>query len=85
MQNIHYKINRKDRCVRIRIDICLIQNIIEDEFEVFLLCKRFRKKGDFFVVPLRSNLLGILKVYQLDDRTLVAKLDDVQAKCVLLP
>ena len=85
VQNIHYKINRKDSCVRIRDDICLIQNIIEDEFEVFLVCKRFRKKEDFFVVPLRSSLLGILKISQLDDRTFVAKLDDVQAKCVLLP
>ena len=85
VQNIHYKINRKDSCVRIRDDMCLIQNIIEDELEVFLLCKRFRKKGDFFVVPLRSSLLGILKVSQLDDRLFVAKLDDVQAKCVLLP
>ena len=70
--------------MRIRDDICLIQNIIEDEFEVFLVCKRFRKKEDFFVGPLRSSLLGILKVSQLDDRTFVAKLD-VKAKCVSLP
>lgn len=71
---MYHKINIKDSCVRIRDNVCVIQTIVQDESDVFFVCKEFRKKEDFFIVPLRSSRLGILKVSQLDDRIIVTKL-----------
>lgn len=84
-ENNVFKLNQKDSCVRIRGNICLLQNLVHDESEVYIVYKKFTHVEDFFTVPLQSSLLGILKVSQTSDRIYTAKLSDVQAKCVLLP
>lgn len=84
-ENNVYKLNQKDSCVRINGNTCLVQNLVDDESQVYVVYKKFRHTEDFFSVPLHLSLLGIQKVYHISDRIYTAKLEDIQAKCVLLP
>lgn len=79
------KLNKKDSCVRIGGDICLLQNIIVDDNDVYIVYKRFQTSENFFTSPLQSSLLGIVVVGGLHDDVMSIKLSAIEAKCVLLP
>lgn len=79
------KLNKKDGCVRIGGDICLLQNIIVDDNDVYIVYKRFQTSENFFTSPLQSSLLGIVVVGGLHDDVMSVKLSGIEAKCVLLP
>lgn len=84
-KDVVLKLNKKDGCVRFGGDICLLQNIIVDDNDVYIVYKRFQTSENFFTSPLRSSLLGIVVLGGLHDDVMSVKLSDIEAKCVLLP
>ena len=79
------KLNSKDSCVRVFDTIGLVRNIVSLDSEIFIVYVQFSKVSSFFDTPLSSSLLGIHKVSDLGVQLQVAKLSDIQSKCVLIP
>ena len=79
------KLNSKDSCVRISDAVGLVQNIVTYESEIYIVYYSFRRSSSFFETPLSSSLLGIHRVSALGTNLQVAKLCEIQSKCVLFP
>ena len=80
-----FKLNFKDSCVRVGDKVGLIRNIVSHESDNYIVYVEFRRTRDFFETPLSSSLLGIHRVSDIGVQLHVAKLPDIQSKCVLLP
>lgn len=65
--------------------ICIVQNIVQSNGEIILLYNRYRQESDFFNVPLSSMTLGIKNVSALGNTLREAKLEEIEAKCYLIP
>lgn len=81
------KLNVKDSCVRLNGSISIVKNIVQDDNdqELYIVYKSFKKIENFFTSPLDSSLLGIVLVSELENEFRSAKLSSVETKCVLLP
>lgn len=81
------KLNVKDSCVRLNGGISIVKNIVQDDNdqEVFIVYKSFKKRENLFTSPLDSSLLGIVLVSELENEFRSAKLSLVEANSVLLP
>ena len=76
----------KDSSVRILGEFCILKNIIlSEEGQISVVYQSFQTVEIFFTVPLESKLLGIVKVSNLNENLKIAKLADIEAKCVILP
>lgn len=84
-RNFTIRLNKKDSCVQIGGKICIVQNIVQNNGEIILLYNRYRQESDFFNVPLSSMTLGIKNVSALGNTLREAKLEDIEAKCYLIP
>ena len=80
-----FKLNCKDSCVRIGDNIGLIQNIVSHESDCYIVYVQFERTRNFFETPLSSSLLGIHRVSDVGVQLHVAKVSEIQSKCVLLP
>lgn len=80
-----FKLNFKDSCVRVGDKVGLIRNIVSHELENYIVYVEFGRTRDFFDTPLSSSSLGIHRVSDVGTQLHVAKLSDIQSKCVLLP
>ena len=80
-----FQLNCKDSCVRVRGKIGLIRNIVSHESDNYIVYVEFERTRDFFETPLSSSLLGIHRVSDLGVQLHIAKLSEIQSKCVLLP
>lgn len=58
---------------------------MQNNGEIILLYNRYRQESDFFNVPLSSMTLGIKNVSALGNTLREAKLEDIEAKCYLIP
>lgn len=56
------KLNVKDSCVRLNGSISIVKNIVQDDNdqELYIVYKSFKKIENFFTSPLDSSLLGIV-------------------------
>lgn len=80
------KTNFKDSCVRIQGKFSLVKNIVlSSEGEIYIVYQCFQETDNFFTSPLESKLLGIVTVPNYEDIVQVAKLAEVEAKCVIFP
>ena len=74
-------------CVQIDNKFYLIHNILafETRDENMRVTERFLRASNFFVYPLRSSLLGIVKASSLSNQLEIAYISQVQKKYTLLP
>lgn len=80
------KVNKRDSCFRTKADevVCL-QNIILQDRQVILVGFLFQNYDDVYEYPLRSSILGIVKVSNLEKQRVFFHLEQVEAKCWLIP
>jgi hypothetical protein len=84
--NVKLKIGHKDSCFRtFEGNIFVLVNIIKRGNSVLLIGNKFHKIEDSFTYPLPSSTLGIVKVSHLDDVRHIISVENVQAKCWLMP
>jgi len=75
----------KDSCfVTTSRKIVLLQNIVRQGKRIFFRGLAFRQQTDVYVYPMRSSLLGIVKVWELNDIVESFPLDSVFGKCWLM-
>lgn len=61
-----------------------MKNIVKLEGDISILYQKFQKETNFFDVPLPSRSLGIKEISRLGHNFLIATIDNIDAKCVLL-
>lgn len=84
--NIQLKIGHKDSCFRtFEGNIYVLINIVRRGNSVLLIGNKFHQVEDYYTYPLPSSTLGILKVSNLDDVRHVIFVENVEAKCWLMP
>lgn len=77
--------SERDRCIKMKNKILLVQNIIVFEGEEYIVCKEYRHIAKFFDYPIDSTELGICFVSDLTPDLMSLKLDTNVQKCVRLP
>lgn len=77
--------SERDRCIKMKNKILLVQNIIVFEGEEYIVCKEYRHIAKFFDYPIDSTELGICFVSDLTPNLMSLKLDTNVQKCVRLP
>ena len=78
--------NSKDSCFRtVAGDVFILKDIVKTRDSVYLIGYKFMEKGDFYNYPLPSSQLGILQLSNLNNNVDVVSLQDVEAKCYLMP
>ena len=68
-----------------KYNVVIVKNLVLKDVDIFIVYCAFRKTDDFFDTHVSSNFLGIQTVYDLEVQTNVAKLTELQSKCVLFP
>lgn len=79
--------NDKDSYFKTNLgQIVVLKNIIltEDDNVIFI-GNTFINVGDFYTYPLNSSELGIIKVSELNNDKLIFRLQNIVAKCWLIP
>lgn len=80
------KVNKRNSCFRTKTgEVVCLQNIILQDRQVILVGFLFQNHADVYEYPLRSSILGIVKVSNLEERRVFFHLEQVQAKCWLIP
>lgn len=86
IDNVKLKIGHKDSCFRTSEgNIYVLVNIVKRNNSVFLIGNKFHQVEDYYTYPLPSSRLGILKVSNLDNVRHVISVENVEAKCWLMP
>lgn len=84
--NVKLKIGHKDLCFRTSEgNIYVLVNIIRRSNSVLLIGNKFHQVEDYYTYPLPSSALGILKVSNLDNVRHIIYVENVEAKCWLMP
>lgn len=84
--NVKFKIGHKDSCFRTSEgNVYVLINIVKRDNSVVLIGNKFQQVEDYYTYPLPSSTLGILKVSNLDNIRHVISVEDVDAKCWLMP
>lgn len=79
------KVNKRDSCFKTKAgEIVCLKNIILQDRQVILVGFLFQNYADVYEYPLRSSILGIVKVSNLDERRVFFRLEQVEAKCWLI-
>ena len=85
IDNVKYKIGHKDSCFRtFEGNIYVLINIVKRGNLVLLIGNKFHQVEDYYIYPLPSSTLGILKLSNLDDIRHVISVENVEAKCWLM-
>jgi len=71
--------------MRINNNIGKVLNILVTDDDIYIVYRTFRNVPSYFDTPLNSELLAIHLVSDLQHHSIVEKLSNIQAKCVLLP
>ena len=77
-------VSEHDRCIMVNDSVGLIQNIVSSKNEILVVYSIFGDKQPAFDYPLRSDLLGIYSVAQIQEQLHTATLSELK-KLVLLP
>ena len=78
-------ISKGDNCVEVHNDIAIVQNILGDHTNVYLVLKIFGEKGNFYCYPVDSSKINVYTVSRLSDDIVVEPISSIKRKCVLLP
>ena len=77
-----------DNCVKIGNQYVLVRNILSQPDlhpDALIVYAKFQRVADFFMYPLQSSALGIVRVSDICNRLEVARVSQIACKCVLLP
>ena len=74
-----------DNCIEVGHSIAAVQNIVQEEDEVYVIYIRFRHQESYYTYPCESSCIGTYKVRELCDNIGVGKLGCIKRKCVLYP
>lgn len=74
-----------DNCVRVGDRIAVVQNIVQEEDEVYVIYRRFRHQESFYTYPCESSSIATCKVAGLCDDVGVGNLSCIEGKFVLFP
>lgn len=87
MKGITLSLSIADRgFVSIQGDIVLLSNIIQTPTgNIWLAGRKFMEQNDAYDFPLRSSLLGILNVSNIERTKCYWKLSEFVKKCILIP
>jgi len=84
--NVKLKIGHKDSCFKTSEgNIYVLINIVKRGKSVLLIGNKFHQIEDYYSYPLPSSTLGILKVSNLDNVRHIIPLENILAKCWLMP
>ena len=74
-----------DNCIEVGDTIAVVQNIVQEEDEVYVIYRKFRHQESYYTYPCESSCIGTYKVRELCDDIGVGKLGCIKRKCVLYP
>lgn len=78
--------SQRDNCCILRNgDICLIQNILGIDEEIFFIVHKFRDLGSFYDVGHTSDFVGLFLASNLSNELDVVNVHQIQAKCYRMP
>jgi len=72
-------------CILHDLSVCIIHNIFEMDNIYYLVIKKFEIVEDFYDVGIPSSLIGVFKCSALSNNFNVVSLNEVKAKCYLMP
>jgi len=72
-------------CILHDLSVCIIHNIFEMDNIYYLVIKKFEIVEDFYDVGIPSSLIGVFKCSALSNNFNVVSLNQVKAKCYLMP
>ena len=75
----------RNNCLTINGDVVLVRNILSIESKFSIVYQRFCDQSSFFVYPVRSDFLGIYRVWNLDSEFRIGPVDDIASKNVIMP
>ena len=74
-----------DNCISVGDRIAVVQNIVQEEDDVYVIYRRFRQQESYYSYPCESSHIGTYKVRELCDDIGVCRLSSIKSKCVLYP
>lgn len=74
-----------DNCIRVGNHIAVVENIVQEEDDVYVIYRRFRQQESYYRYPCESSHIGTYRVRELCDDIGVGKLSSIKSKCVLYP
>jgi hypothetical protein len=79
-------ISHPDNCLLLKSQsVILVDNFIRSFSSLFILGRRFLDVRDFYSYPFKSSMLSIFLVGNLSAKREVFSINDISAKCILLP
>lgn len=83
---IFFQLGRKDSCFRtVGGDIVVLRNIVQNKDGIFMIGNMFLNIENFYIYPLKSSVLGIVRVFQREHVRRSFVLTEVESKCWLMP
>lgn len=81
-----FRLNQSDACFLTRNGaVVILENIIRRDGNIFFQGKRFTQQDDIYDYPINSSQLGIFKVWGLRNEEETFPIEEVFAKCWLMP
>lgn len=86
VDGVMFQVDGRNACFQTdQRDVAILQDIVVRGNVVYFVGNTFAMKEDFYTYPLPSSVLGIYKVSNLRNDKKYFNLDDVKAKCWLMP
>lgn len=85
IDNVVLRTGIKDSCFCTTENVNILKNIVHQDRRIMLVCSKFQKMDNFYIYPLPSSRLGIVSVSEIDNERLVVQLQNIHAKCWLMP
>lgn len=85
MENFIINLNPRNNCITLNNEIVLVRNILLIDSKVSIIYQRFRDRSSFFVYPIKSDFLGVYRVWNLDTEFAIGWPEDIKCKNVILP
>ncbi|EZA50973.1 hypothetical protein X777_10601 [Ooceraea biroi] len=86
VNDVIFEVNKRNSCFKTNTgEIVVLKNIICTENDIIFVGNIFSNVSDFYTYPLPSSELGIVKVSELSEERLVFSLNNIIAKCWLIP
>lgn len=86
VNDVIFEVNERDSCFKTNTgQIVILKNIVRREDNIIFVGNIFSNINDFYTYPLRSSELGIVKVSELIEERMLFTLNDIIAKCWLIP
>lgn len=86
VNNVSFEVNNRDSYFKTSEGkIGVLRNVIRNQDNIIFIGNIFKNITDFYTYSLHSSELGIVKVSDLSEERLVFSLNNIIAKCLLIP